>query len=196
MGFALNMFSIPVSIAAPFWLIPQMQRPDPICDSINIEIRALNGVNQSLWKRPSNILARFLKVSYIGGSLWCVFVLKYKFERYGAVCLFGDARGGSRRPLKARVIIFHTNLARAPLKQLQQINTEFRGLISRKIWWYTDKNIGGQTRVIGTYKLLCYIADWTGGSKKMSGETNLSLGQHVLQELPDKGLSTSFSGHH
>ena len=43
--------------------------------------------------------------------------------------LFVYLRGeGSRRPLKARVIIFHSNLARGlPPPQIHQINTQFLG---------------------------------------------------------------------
>ena len=88
----------------------QRQWADPICDSINIEMRAVNGGAINLDEsNTGETLARWR---------CSVFILKYNLER--DMELFVYLREGSRRPLKARVIIFHSNLARGPLNRFSK----------------------------------------------------------------------------
>ena len=109
MRFALNMFSIPVPIL--------------------IEIFNGNGLIQFVtqltsrwepWMEGQSILMNQILPPGETLARWrcSVFILKYNLER--DMELFVYLREGSRRPLKARVIIFHSNLARGPLNRFSK----------------------------------------------------------------------------
>ena len=96
-NFAQNMFfPIPVPILIE---IPQRQRTDPICDSINTEMGCETNVERSA--NQSLLWIKYCREKPVSRRSF-VFILKYKLEREIWRCLFICEREGSRRRLKAR----------------------------------------------------------------------------------------------
>ena len=125
-GFAQNMFSIPAPILIE---IPQRQWTDPICDSINIEMRTLNGAAINLYE--SNIAAPPV-------SSCCVFILKYKLERDMELFVYlREARQPSA--VKGASNYFPQQFSTAPSTDSVNKYSILRVDFTKSVWRYTDK---------------------------------------------------------